>query len=78
MGHWRPLVGALVVLALLFIAPLLGLVALGVCLIVGLVMWVGDGARRRDRPCVRCGEAVPNGILDCPHCGFDFRTIGAD
>ncbi|HET7443836.1 MAG TPA: hypothetical protein VFJ57_04180 [Solirubrobacterales bacterium] len=32
---------------------------------------------RRHRPCARCGERVKNGVLDCPHCGFDFRTIGA-
>ncbi len=29
------------------------------------------------RPCNRCGERVRNGELDCSHCGFDFRTIGA-
>jgi hypothetical protein len=29
------------------------------------------------RPCARCGEPVKNGVLDCPQCGFDFRTIGA-
>lgn len=29
------------------------------------------------RPCPRCGERVPNGVLDCEACGFDFRTIGA-
>ncbi len=28
------------------------------------------------RPCARCGEPVKNGVLDCPRCGFDFRTIG--
>ncbi len=33
--------------------------------------------RANSRPCPRCGEAVANGVLDCPHCGFDFRTIGA-
>lgn len=32
---------------------------------------------RASRPCPRCGERVKNGVLDCPHCGFDFRTIGA-
>ena len=76
MSHWRPLIGALAVLALLFIEPLLGLIALGACVVVGIIMWASDGAQRRDRPCARCGEAVPNGVLDCPHCGFDFRTIG--
>jgi hypothetical protein len=33
--------------------------------------------REASRPCTRCGERVANGVLDCPHCGFDFRTIGA-
>jgi hypothetical protein len=28
------------------------------------------------RPCPRCGEPVPNGVLDCPQCSFDFRIIG--
>ena len=32
---------------------------------------------RAQRPCPRCGEGVQNGVLDCPHCGFDFRMIGA-
>lgn len=33
---------------------------------------------RASRPCPRCGERVTSGVLDCPHCGFDFRTIGAE
>jgi hypothetical protein len=33
--------------------------------------------RPGSRPCNRCGEQVTNGVLDCPHCGFDFRTVGA-
>lgn len=33
--------------------------------------------REASRPCIRCGERVANGVLDCPHCGFNFRTIGA-
>jgi uncharacterized OB-fold protein len=33
--------------------------------------------RYRTRPCPRCGEGVAVGVLDCPYCGFDFRTIGA-
>lgn len=32
--------------------------------------------KRESRRCPRCGEGVHNGVLDCPHCGFDFRTIG--
>lgn len=31
--------------------------------------------RANSRPCNRCGERVTNGVLDCPSCGFDFRTI---
>jgi hypothetical protein len=33
--------------------------------------------RDAGRPCPRCGEDVQKGVLDCPHCGFDFGTIGA-
>lgn len=29
------------------------------------------------RACNRCGERVANGVLECPHCGFDFRSVGA-
>ena len=28
------------------------------------------------RRCPRCSRLVKVGVLDCPHCGFDFRTIG--
>lgn len=53
-----------------------------------LLLWIAYfplylSARRKvplkqaSRPCNRCGEPVANGVLDCPHCGFDFRTIGA-
>lgn len=38
MSHWRPLVGAVAVIALLLIAPLLGLAALGICIIGGLLL----------------------------------------
>lgn len=31
--------------------------------------------RQRTRPCPRCGRGVTLGVLDCKHCGFDFRTI---
>lgn len=31
----------------------------------------------RRRPCPRCGRGVVRGRLDCPHCEFDFRMIGA-
>jgi drug/metabolite transporter (DMT)-like permease len=30
----------------------------------------------RARPCPRCGERVAVGQLECPHCDFDFRSIG--
>jgi hypothetical protein len=29
------------------------------------------------RPCPRCGHPVPAGRMACPHCDFDFHTIGA-
>jgi hypothetical protein len=27
------------------------------------------------RSCRQCGRRVTNGVLDCPHCGFDFRSL---
>ncbi|HVC07148.1 MAG TPA: DUF2510 domain-containing protein [Solirubrobacterales bacterium] len=36
-----------------------------------------DGATWMPRPCPGCGESVSIGVLDCPHCSFDFRAIGA-
>jgi predicted RNA-binding Zn-ribbon protein involved in translation (DUF1610 family) len=75
MGHLRPIVGALAVIALLLIWPPLGALAFVVCLIVGLVQWVNGNSD--SRPCPRCGEAVPNGVLRCEHCAFDFNAIGA-
>jgi ribosomal protein L37E len=33
--------------------------------------------RPRYRPCARCGRRVKVGEMDCPACGFDFRTVGA-
>lgn len=76
MSHLRALVGALAVIALLFIAPLVGLIALGVFLIAGIAMWLTE-ANAGSRPCPRCGEAVPNGKLECEHCAFDFNAIGS-
>jgi hypothetical protein len=76
MSHWRPLIGAIAVVALFLISPLLGLIAFIAALIAGLIYWVGDGSA--SRPCPRCGEQVPNGVLNCEHCQFDFRTIGDD
>jgi hypothetical protein len=60
--------------------------ALEIAILVGIlaaVVWVlltvANRARAfvESRPCLRCGNRVPIGELDCPHCGFDFRTIGA-
>ena len=33
------------------------------------------GERFKSRPCPRCGWRVRNGVLDCPHCAHDFRTV---
>lgn len=54
-----------------------GVIVLAVLALKGLARfarWLGADP---SRPCPRCGEGVKNGILDCPHCGFDFRTVGA-
>lgn len=75
MRHRGPLIGAALVLALLFVSPVAGLIALVVALIVAAIFFATD--RSGSRPCPRCGERVENGVLDCPHCEFDFRTIGA-
>jgi hypothetical protein len=29
------------------------------------------------RPCHRCGARVPNGVLECEACGFDFGSVGS-
>jgi Flp pilus assembly protein TadB len=75
MSHWRPVIGAFAVIVLLFVAPLIGLIALVVFLIAGIAMWVTE-SNDSSRRCPRCGEQVPNGVLDCGSCAFDFRTIG--
>lgn len=75
MRHRGPLIGAALVLVLLFVSPVAGLIALVVALIVAVIFFATD--RSGSRPCPRCGERVENGVLDCPHCEFDFRTIGA-
>lgn len=61
-----------------------GAIALG-ALVGGLALFSsvrrGEDQRRKtagERPCPRCGEAVEVGVLDCPHCEFDFRTIGSE
>lgn len=49
----------------------------------GIIFWIAVIAlvvflvRRRSRACPRCGNRVAVDELDCPHCGFDFRSIGA-
>jgi len=75
MRHRGPLIGAALVLVLLFASPVAGLVALVVALVAAVILFATD--RSGSRPCPRCGDRVENGVLDCPHCGFDFRTIGA-
>lgn len=49
--------------------------------LVGVVVLVVRMLRRQanqsQRPCPRCGKPVPNGVLDCSACGFDFRAIGS-
>jgi hypothetical protein len=76
--HGGAILGAVVVIVLLFISPLVGLIALAVVLIVAAILFVTDsGSSPGERPCPRCGQGVKNGVLGCPHCAFDFRTIGA-
>jgi hypothetical protein len=48
----------------------------GAGFVIGWLAW-GAAFNRPTRPCPRCGRDVLKGELDCPHCGFDFRTIGA-
>lgn len=35
---------------------------------------VGQGLSSQQ--CLQCGRPVKVGVLNCPHCGFNFRTIG--
>jgi hypothetical protein len=42
-----------------------------------LVRLITRWSKPRSRGCPRCGQQVAVGELDCPGCGFDFRTIGA-
>lgn len=72
MSRFGPVGGAVVVLALLMIYPPLGLFALTIAVVAAIALWA---FRPASRPCNRCGQRVRNGILDCPHYGFDFRTI---
>jgi predicted RNA-binding Zn-ribbon protein involved in translation (DUF1610 family) len=53
---------------------LLSLACIAVVVFVVVVMV----KRGIEMTCPNCGKRVGRGKLDCPHCGFDFRTIGAD
>jgi hypothetical protein len=33
---------------------------------------------RSFRPCPRCGKPVEAGVMECPHCQFDFWSIGRE
>lgn len=73
MRGWVPIAGALAVLAVMAVAPGLGLALLGLLLLVALLAWLVEPSTR---PCPRCGQRVKAGVLDCEACGFDFKTIG--
>lgn len=51
-----------------------GSIAFGIVIATIINNWQ---LREDTRPCPRCGERVAVGQLDCPHCDFDFRTIGS-
>jgi hypothetical protein len=46
--------------------------------ILGFAILPLIGRRLSTRPCPRCGERVEIGDLECPYCGFDYRSIGAE
>ena len=51
------------------------LVVVAMAAVAGVYYLVARLAMRpRTRPCPRCGSQVREGILDCPECGFDFRS----
>lgn len=79
MSQLRIVIGALAVIGLLLVVPILGLLALAVFVIAGIGMWVAEGSKRAptSRPCPVCGEAVPNGLTQCESCGHDFRAAAA-
>lgn len=72
MSQLRILIGAVVVIALLLTVPIVGVVALVVCLVGGLFLWIADP--HGSRPCPVCGEPVKNGVTQCQACGHDFRA----
>ncbi len=54
------------------------LLVLAIALVAGVVFGIARLARAAvGRSCPRCGNRVKRGLLDCPSCGFDFRTIGS-
>jgi hypothetical protein len=66
--------GALIILVLLFINPILAGLLMVIAFSYVFLSWLlGSGTR----PCPRCGQGVEKGVLRCENCGFDFKTIGA-
>lgn len=43
---------------------------------VGFATYRAVTRNKYSRACPRCGLSVPNGVLDCRACGFDFRSVG--
>lgn len=43
-----------------------------------VILLIVLAVRAGKRPCPRCGVRVRNRVMECPNCGFDFRTIGRD
>jgi hypothetical protein len=69
-----------VMLVVIFVGTVGSATAAGVMLLIGSVVFLIYRGVTNDkglRPCPRCGEGVEIGVLDCPYCEFDFRTIGA-
>ena len=48
------------------------------CIAVVALVVVVIAKRGIEMTCPTCGERVARKQLDCSHCGFDFRTLGAD
>lgn len=60
--------------------PLYALPVFGALLIaIGIGWYLLRGRRTAApmRPCPSCGQQVIVGMLDCPYCEFDFRTVGS-
>jgi hypothetical protein len=51
-------------------AAIAGLIACGA--VVAAVIYITVTGQR---PCPQCGRRVKAGQLDCPWCGYDFRTV---